>query len=162
VLQVCGRRRPVRRRSPARARLHPAVRQQRGRSRSQEGAARPVTERDGAAVIRLAGVRKAVANGGVALDGLASEVHDGDFLSLLGPSGCGKSTVLRLIAGLLPADAGQLRVAGQRGASRRDASRRDASWRDDSQQDLAYVFQEPTLMPWATAFENVWLPLRLA
>src|SRR5690606_17524988 len=152
VLQVCGRRRPVRRRSPARARLHPAVRQQGGRSRSQEGAARPVTERDGAAVIRLAGIRKAFANGVVALDGFAIEVHDGDFLSLLGPSGCGKSTGLRLIAAPLPDDAGQLRVAGQR----------DASRRDDSQQDLAYVFQEPTLMPWATAFENVWLPLRLA
>src|SRR3546814_14074865 len=74
------------------------------------------------------------------------------FRSLLGPPGCGKSTVLRLIAGLLSADSGQLRVAGQR----------DASRRDDSQQDLAFVFQEPTLMPWATAFENVWLPLRLA
>src|SRR3546814_13129831 len=74
------------------------------------------------------------------------------FRSLLGPPGCGKSTVLRLIAGLLSADSGQLRVAGQR----------DASRRDDSQQDLAFVFQEPTLMPWATAFEHVWLPLRLA
>jgi len=105
-----------------------------------------------APVIRLAGVRKAFANGVVALDGLDLEVGDGEFLSLLGPSGCGKSTVLRLIAGLMPADAGRLRVAPGRGGSSQDPAQRD----------IAYVFQEPTLMPWASAFDNVWLPLRLA
>lgn len=103
-----------------------------------------------APVIQLGGVRKAFANGVVALDGLDIEVREGEFLSLLGPSGCGKSTVLRLIAGLLPADAGRLRVAPGAGGG------------DAAQHDIAYVFQEPTLMPWASAFDNVWLPLRLA
>jgi NitT/TauT family transport system ATP-binding protein len=104
----------------------------------------------GTVPIRLAGVRKAFANGVVALDGFDLEVGAGEFLSLLGPSGCGKSTVLRLIAGLMTADSGTVRVALN-----------DVGG-DPAQRDIAYVFQEPTLMPWATAFENVWLPLRLA
>lgn len=104
-----------------------------------------------ASVIRLAGVRKVFENGVVALDGLDLDVREGEFLSLLGPSGCGKSTALRLIAGLTAADAGQLLVA--------PGGRPDSS---PGRRDIAFVFQEPTLMPWATAFDNVWLPLRLA
>lgn len=103
------------------------------------------------AVIRLSGVHKSFANGVVALDGLDLEVREGEFLSLLGPSGCGKSTVLRLIAGLTTADSGVIGVAPAAGSAR-----------DTVQRDVAYVFQEPTLMPWASAFDNVWLPLRLA
>ncbi|MEQ8397167.1 ABC transporter ATP-binding protein [Thalassobaculum sp.] len=102
-------------------------------------------------LISLAGVRKAFGNGVVALDDLNLDVQEGEFVSLLGPSGCGKSTVLRLIAGLMPADSGQLQVAAATGPSAE-------AWHHD----VAYVFQEPTLMPWATAFDNVWLPLRLA
>ncbi len=101
-------------------------------------------------VIRLAGVRKAFANGVVALDGLDLDVREGEFLSLLGPSGCGKSTALRIVAGLMTADSGSVAVAAT------------AAGADPSQHDIAYVFQEPTLMPWASAFDNVWLPLRLA
>ena len=67
----------------------------------------------------------------------------GEFLSLLGPSGCGKSTILRLLAGPDLADATAA-----------------INWRD-GQPELGFVFQEPTLMPWATVFDNVWLPLRL-
>jgi len=104
-----------------------------------------------ASVIRLSGVRKAFANGVVALDGLDLEVRKGEFLSLLGPSGCGKSTALRVIAGLMAADAGQLRVTP--GGSPGDGR---------GHHDTAFVFQEPTLMPWASTFDNVWLPLRLA
>ncbi|MEQ9332733.1 ABC transporter ATP-binding protein [Thalassobaculum sp.] len=101
-------------------------------------------------VIRLGGVRKEFSNGVVALDGLDLEVREGEFLSLLGPSGCGKSTALRIVAGLMSADAGAVQVAASVAAG------------DASQHDIAYVFQEPTLMPWASAFDNVWLPLRLA
>lgn len=102
-------------------------------------------------MIRLDGVRKVFGNGLVALDGLDLEVREGEFLSLLGPSGCGKSTALRLVAGLIAADAGSVRVAPSGQAVD-----------DPGHHDLAYVFQEPTLMPWASAFDNVWLPLRLA
>ncbi|MCK8783420.1 ATP-binding cassette domain-containing protein [Roseomonas sp. NAR14] len=69
----------------------------------------------------------------------------GEFLSLLGPSGCGKSTLLRLLAGLDRPSEGTLR--------------RDAALAAGG---MGFVFQEPTLMPWATALGNVRLPLRLA
>jgi NitT/TauT family transport system ATP-binding protein len=80
----------------------------------------------------------------VALRGMSLQVSAGDFVSLLGPSGCGKSTALRLIAGLIHPTAGRIAWSGEHGAG-----------------DLGVVFQEPTLMPWATVAENVWLPFRL-
>ncbi|MEQ9135314.1 MAG: ABC transporter ATP-binding protein [Thalassobaculum sp.] len=106
-------------------------------------------------VIRLGGVRKEFSNGVVALDGLDLEVREGEFLSLLGPSGCGKSTALRIVAGLMSADAGTVRVSAPPATG-------DPARHDIAHHDIAYVFQEPTLMPWASAFDNVWLPLRLA
>lgn len=104
-----------------------------------------------APVIRLGGIRKAFPDGVTALDDFDLEVREGEFVCLLGPPGCGKSTVLRLIAGLTSADAGHLHMAPGKGPAS-----------DRAQRDVAYVFQEPTLMPWASAFDNVWLPLRLA
>ena len=96
-------------------------------------------------LVRMEDVGKIFANGTVALDGLTLSIHAGSFTSLLGPSGCGKSTALRLIAGLGEVSRGAVRLASQ-------AARRD----------IGFVFQEPTLMPWATVFDNVFLPLRLA
>ena len=79
-----------------------------------------------------------------ALANVSLEVQAGEFLSVLGPSGCGKSTLLRLIAGLAEPTTGTI------------------DWSDDSgRADLGFVFQEPTLMPWATALANVALPLKL-
>ncbi len=84
-------------------------------------------------------------NGSVAaLRRMNLTVNEGDFISLLGPSGCGKSTALRLIAGLMRPTAG--RIVWEGGATG------DA---------LGVVFQEPTLMPWATVARNVALPFRL-
>lgn len=80
----------------------------------------------------------------VALRRMSMEVRQGDFISLLGPSGCGKSTALRLIAGLMRPTMGRIDWIG-----------------DASADDLGVVFQEPTLMPWATVEKNVWLPFRL-
>ena len=68
-----------------------------------------------------------------------------DFVALLGPSGCGKSTLLRLIAGLDQPDDGRLAWDGGAPAPG----------------DIGYVFQDATLLPWATAEDNVFLPLRL-
>jgi NitT/TauT family transport system ATP-binding protein len=93
---------------------------------------------------RFAGTR---GDGVLALDGVSLAVQPGEFVSLLGPSGCGKSTVLRLVAGLDDPSSGQVRSPARQHSA-------DAA--------TAFVFQEPTLMPWATVVDNVALPLRLA
>ncbi len=80
----------------------------------------------------------------VALKDMSLSVNYGDFISLLGPSGCGKSTALRLIADLIHPTTGDIRWAEKR-----------------EKGSLGVVFQEPTLMPWATVADNVWLPMRL-
>ncbi|RAI44008.1 ABC transporter ATP-binding protein [Rhodoplanes roseus] len=101
------------------------------------------------AVVALRAVTKAFPNGTRALDGLDLTVRRGEFLSLLGPSGCGKSTALRLIAGLSRPSGGAV-VWG-------DGAPKAAPARGD----LGVVFQEPTLMPWASVAANVRLPLQL-
>ena len=97
-------------------------------------------------LLALRGVGKVFSNGVTALDNVDLTIADGDFLSLLGPSGCGKSTALRLIAGLSTPTSGLL---DWRGGGSLDRS------------NIGFVFQEPTLLPWADVFDNVWLPLRL-
>jgi len=99
------------------------------------------------ALISLQQVDKRFANGVQALQSVSLAVQPGEFVSLLGPSGCGKSTVLRLVAGLDRASAGKVLAPALRA---------------DAASDTAFVFQEPTLMPWASVFDNAWLPLRLA
>ena len=95
-------------------------------------------------LVGVRGVSKVFANGVEALANVSLDVRAGEFLSVLGPSGCGKSTLLRLIAGLAEPTTGTI------------------DWSDDSgRADLGFVFQEPTLMPWATAIANVALPLKL-
>ena len=102
-------------------------------------------------LVRLRGVEKVYANGTHALQSVRLDVQGNEFLSLLGPSGCGKSTALRIIAGLGEATAGEIDWP----TSRHDARGRPL-------REIGFVFQEPNLMPWATVFDNVWLPLRLA
>jgi NitT/TauT family transport system ATP-binding protein len=94
-----------------------------------------------APLVSLQGVGKAFKSGTVALENVNLNIRDGEFLTLLGPSGCGKSTVLRIVAGLTENTSGEVRWRGQ--------------------PSLGFVFQEPTLAPWADVFDNVWLPLRL-
>jgi NitT/TauT family transport system ATP-binding protein len=92
-------------------------------------------------------VGKVYSTGVVALKNVDLTINQGEFLSLLGPSGCGKSTILRLIARL-----GEL-------------TQGSVTWADGgdhvAQNDIGFVFQEPTLMPWANVFKNVYLPLKL-
>jgi len=95
-------------------------------------------------LVGVRGVSKVFANGVEALADVSLDVEAGEFLSVLGPSGCGKSTLLRLIAGLAEPTTGTI------------------DWSDDKgRAGLGFVFQEPTLMPWATALANVALPLKL-
>jgi NitT/TauT family transport system ATP-binding protein len=96
--------------------------------------------------LTLQGVNKTFASGVVALDRFDLDLRPGEFVSLLGPSGCGKSTALRLIAGLTEPTRGTVSWSGQ-GKS--------------SAGQIGFVFQEPTLMPWATVAGNVSLPLSL-
>src|SRR5690348_3018176 len=81
-----------------------------------------------------------------ALHDVSLRIRPGDFVALLGPSGCGKSTLLRLIAGLDQPDSGSL--AWEQGHAPKPG-------------DIGFVFQDATLLPWASAAENVFLPLRL-
>ena len=87
--------------------------------------------------------------GGVlAVDHVSFEARPGEFVSIVGPSGCGKSTLLRLIAGLIPLTDGRIVVNGLEVAEPR--------------QDVALMFQRPTLLPWRTALENALLPPKLS
>ena len=81
-----------------------------------------------------------------ALRDISLDIGAGDFVALLGPSGCGKSTLLRVIAGLDQPDEGRLLW---------DAGHQP------TQGEIGFVFQDATLLPWATASDNVFLPLRL-
>jgi len=99
-------------------------------------------------LLALHDVSKAFPNGTLALSNLNFEVRGGEFLSLLGPSGCGKSTALRIIAGLSPPTQGSVEWLAQAMAA-------------DQTSRIGFVFQEPTLMPWASVFDNAALPLVL-
>ena len=97
-------------------------------------------------MLTLTGIGRRFPSGTEALRDASLRLQDGDFLALLGPSGCGKSTLLRLIAGLDRPDSGTLMW---------DAGQPPAPG------EIGYVFQDATLLPWATTEENVFLPLRL-
>src|SRR5215475_5143528 len=99
--------------------------------------------------VRLRDVTKTYDSGVAALGPIDLDVRRGEFVSLLGPSGCGKSTALRLIAGLATQTSGTVRVA-----------RKPAE--TGGTHAIGFVFQEPTLMPWADVAANVRLPLTLA
>jgi NitT/TauT family transport system ATP-binding protein len=103
----------------------------------------------GVLAVSLRDVTKVYDNGVVALGPLNLAIRNGEFVSLLGASGCGKSTALRIIAGLSNPTAGHVDVKG-RGVH------------DGARHNIGFVFQEPTLMPWASVRGNVRLPLDLA
>ena len=90
-------------------------------------------------------INKIYANGTVALQDMNLTINQGEFVTIVGTSGCGKSTVLRLIAKLSDVTSGQIE-----------------SNINQSKNELAFVFQEPALMPWSQVIDNVHLPLKLA
>jgi NitT/TauT family transport system ATP-binding protein len=101
--------------------------------------------------VEVLSAEKVFANGARGLAPIDLSIADGEFLTLIGPSGCGKSTLLKLIANLIEPSDGRL-----------------LWWRGGFDQvgqegrRFAFVFQEPTLMPWARVDANVRLPLELA
>jgi NitT/TauT family transport system ATP-binding protein len=101
-------------------------------------------------MIRLTGVSRSFAGRSGTVEALRDidlDVADGEFVAVLGRSGCGKSTMLRLIAGLLPTTAGEVRVSGERVTKPR--------------RDIAMMFQRPALLPWRSVLDNVLLPVQI-
>ena len=84
-----------------------------------------------------------------AVNSLSLDVADGEFVVLLGPTGAGKTTTLRLIAGLEKADEGDISIAGRKTGGLEPAAR-----------DVSFVFQQYSLYPHLTVFENLAFPLR--
>jgi NitT/TauT family transport system ATP-binding protein len=95
--------------------------------------------------VEVRAAEKVFANGVRALDPIDLVVREGEIVTLVGPSGCGKSTLLRLIADLVKPSGGRIRLSPEARSA-----------------GLAFVFQNPTLMPWTSVERNVRLPLELA
>ena len=104
-----------------------------------------------APAVEVLSAEKTYPNGTHALQPVDLRVEQGEFVTLLGPSGCGKSTLLKMVAGLLAPSEGRLLLW------RRPVRELEAVGRK-----VAFVFQAPTLMPWASVAGNVRLPLDLA
>ena len=111
----------------------------------------PASASESPPIVEIRGVGKTYDNQTRALVDVDLDVRRGEFLTLVGPSGCGKSTLLSLIAGLDRPTTGRLRWWGNEFAQTGGAGRR-----------IGFVFQSPTLMPWARVTTNVRLPLDLA
>jgi NitT/TauT family transport system ATP-binding protein len=105
----------------------------------------------GAPVVEVLSADKVFANGFRGLAPISLSIRRGEFVSLIGPSGCGKSTLLKLIANLIDPTDGRLQWW-----------RGDFSKVGQQGRQLAFVFQDPTLMPWARVENNVRLPLDFA
>jgi NitT/TauT family transport system ATP-binding protein len=84
----------------------------------------------------------------VAVDRVSLAVTPGEFLGVIGPSGCGKSTLFNMIGGLLEADAGTVKVAGERVSGPHPA--------------IGMIFQEESTFPWRNVIDNVAFPLEIA
>lgn len=97
-------------------------------------------------LIDAIGIGRMFNDGTKALNEATFRIEEGKFTAILGPSGCGKSTLLRLISGLDFVTAGTL------------------DWPNGKPEnhEIGFVFQDPTLMPWATVWDNIFLPLRLS
>lgn len=103
------------------------------------------------AAVDILSAQKTYPDGTVALQPVDLRIAQGEFVTLLGPSGCGKSTLLKMIAGLLEPTDGRIYLW-----------RRPVTQLAQGGKRMAFVFQSPTLMPWADVQTNVRLPLDLA
>ena len=92
--------------------------------------------------LKIKNLNKTFSNGLECLTNISLELNNDDFLSIVGPSGCGKSTLLKIISDLVSISKGKIIFS-----------------KDNP--NISFVFQEPSLLPWANVFDNVMLPLRL-
>ncbi|CAN7269647.1 ABC transporter ATP-binding protein [Acidovorax sp. LjRoot194] len=111
----------------------------------------PATTHRATPAVQVLSAQKTYPNGTQALLPVDLTIDEGDFVTLLGPSGCGKSTLLKMVAGLLEPTDGRLQLW-----------HKPVAQLDESGKKMAFVFQSPTLMPWASVQTNVRLPLDLA
>ncbi|MFC1521727.1 ABC transporter ATP-binding protein [Elusimicrobiota bacterium] len=100
--------------------------------------------------LSLKGVQKTFDKKTQVLNGINLTVEEGEFISILGPSGCGKTTLLRIIAGLEEADAGEISIGGKR-----------AEHLSPKERNIAMVFQSYALYPHLSVYENIAVGLRL-
>lgn len=84
-----------------------------------------------------------------AVEDVSFSVESGEFVSIIGPSGCGKTTLLKIIGGLLDPSSGEVLIGQQK------------PLHSLSQRKIGFVFQNPTLLKWRTARENVNLPVEI-
>lgn len=103
----------------------------------------------GQSLVLLHDVGKVYPNGKAAIEHANIQVGEREFICFVGPSGCGKSTIFNMIAGLTEPTTGLLEVFG---GTPEEARRRN---------EIAFVFQDHTLLPWANLVENVAMPLTL-
>ncbi len=94
--------------------------------------------------LEIRNVKKSFGNLKV-LDGVSFEVEKGEFACIVGESGCGKTTLLKIVAGLVKADKGEVLYDGK----------------ELKTEDIAFVFQDDRLLPWRTALENVMFSLEM-
>jgi NitT/TauT family transport system ATP-binding protein len=99
--------------------------------------------------VSMTNLSKTYPNGTIALQDVNLTIQEGEFLCFVGPSGCGKSTIFKIITGLSKPSKGSLDVFGTTPKEAR------------KQSDIAFVFQDHTLLPWSTVEANVKLPLEL-
>ncbi len=99
------------------------------------------------AIVSIRGLSKKFAEA-AAVNDLDLEIGDGEFVSLLGPSGCGKTTTLRLLAGFLQPDAGEIRVGGKVISSA-------AHLVGPERRNMSMIFQSYAVWPHMTVAQNV-------
>jgi NitT/TauT family transport system ATP-binding protein len=101
-----------------------------------------------APALHFQSISKRFAVGPPIIQNLSVDIAPGEFVSIIGPSGCGKSTLLKLVAGLSSITSGKIEIDGRSPTS--------------SRKHTAFIFQDPTLLPWCTVRSNIGLPLDLA
>jgi NitT/TauT family transport system ATP-binding protein len=98
-------------------------------------------------LVKISALHKRYGQGALILENITFTVDRGEFVTLIGPSGCGKSTLLKLLASLSPVTAGAVTI--------------DGMTPENAREEMAFIFQEATLLPWRTVTENIELPLEV-